>query len=137
MKIYYFLLFGLLIAGPAAHAQNVLQSNVTWNSTRAVEQTKGDVINYSCQFVTNADQSVDWIQRNGARVYHYIVSGVDGTWPDASTDGQLTYHVTLDSFSGDITFLRSGGQTTVHLAMSASGQAGMDYMFYIASVGGQ
>jgi len=121
-----------------AKAQNISADTVTWNSTRAVGEVNNDQIVYNCQFITRAAQSIDWIQKNGARVNHYTVTGVEGSWPDVTFDGQVVYQVTLATYSGEITFSKSSGQTTVHLNISASGLPGMNYMFYIASVkGGQ
>jgi len=135
-RSYYTILLLLLLLGacPFAKAQNILQDTVTWNSTRAVGQVNNDELNYNCQFITRTNQSIDWIQKNGARVNHFNVTSVDGTWTNAAVDGQLVYHVAMNNFTGDVTLSRASGQTTIHLNISEGGQSGMNYVFYIASI---
>ena len=134
MRRNYLVLLLIVVAGPLAKAQNVLQATVTWNSTRAVDQVSNGQINYNCQFITRTNQSIDWIQRNGARVNHFNVTGVDGTWTNTTVDGQIIYHVAMNNFTGEVTLSRASGQTTIHLNISEGGQSGMNYIFYIASV---
>ena len=129
------LVFVFLFRSQPANGQRVSIDTLVWNSTRAVDQINPDTALYSCQFITRGSQSLDWVQRGGARISHYIVNGVDGTWPDMTMDGQVVYHVTLNSYSGKFTLVKSGGQLTVHMSISDSGQGPpMDYLFYISSI---
>jgi len=125
-------LFFLLVAF-AAQGQNILTDTVTWNSVRAVSQSDGSEAVYNCSFTSTGNQSIDWTQKGGARIYHYAVTEVDGAWPDLGIDGHISYKLSATNMTGQMTFARAAGVITLYLKTVYNGKQDINHVFYISS----
>lgn len=123
-----------LLAGRSLHAQDISAQTLSWNAIKAVDQTNQSEIVYSSTFVTQAGASVQWLQNDGSKVYDYTIDTADGTWPDVSQDGSITYHVTGRKVTGDMVFSKSQGQWSVRVTIYFNGNITMDYLFSIDQV---
>jgi hypothetical protein len=133
MKRYLFALLSFYLSF-ACCGQSMETDSLMWSASKATSQIDNSEIIYTCRFKTTPGLSVDWIQSDGASVYHYTVTGIEGNWNNLSTDGSITYRVALKEVSGDITFSKTGEQTKIHLQTGSNGAVELDLVFEISSV---
>jgi hypothetical protein len=115
-------------------AQSLLKDKITWNSIGAVNQVDNSPVNYSCSFITTGITSIDWVQKNGARVSHFPITSISGTWADLKKDGEVICTISAGEISGSFTLLRSSGKYIVHLKLFVNGNPDQDYLFNISSI---
>jgi len=131
------LIFLISVLPFAGYAQDITSETLSWKAISATNAVDGSSVNYSGDFVSNGNTSVDWIQSGGKMTSHYTVTSVDGQWSNCSTDGQIIYNVQINGLNGSITFKRSNGQLTIRLQVDLSDQPDFNYLFTVSNVNRQ
>src|SRR3977135_4054400 len=106
MRKLFLITFMLSVVSLAAYSQDVRTSTIEWKSTKSTNQVDQATNDYTCSFTTHGDQSIGWNQKN---ISTYTITGVEGSWTNVAVDGQIIYHVSNGSLSGDLLINRVGG----------------------------
>jgi hypothetical protein len=101
----FFILVHVISFGQTA---NPSSDTIRWNSAGFTDQNTNVLVQKTCQFITYGSSKIDWIQKGGKLTYTFNITGINGTWTDANTDGTITYNVSFEDFSGSLVINRSG-----------------------------
>lgn len=112
-------------------AQNPLSSKVIWSCSQFTDLVSNESVTSSCQFVSDGDKSVQWIQKGGSLVYDFEIIQFEGSWSDVESLGSINYKVKLGSSAGSINFSRKGSSLIV--LMQLEGESGKIYNEYLVS----
>src|ERR1700740_523607 len=112
MRKLFLITFMLSVVSLAAYSQNVRTSTIEWKSTKSTNQVDQATNDYTCSFTTHGDQSMDW---NQSSISTYTITGVEGSWANVAVDGQITYHISSGTLSGDLLISRVSGVLALRL----------------------
>jgi hypothetical protein len=62
----------------AVNGQNALSGQITWSSTSAINLRTNEKFAENCSFVTQGSTSIDWIQKEGAKIYNFNIKDFNG-----------------------------------------------------------
>jgi hypothetical protein len=131
-KIQLTLLFALLSIG--TFAQDLSTATLVWEADQVTDLQTQTTLPFSCQFKTHGLQAADWIQKNGARVSTYAVTGTEGTWADIGTNGSFTYLLSKNGNGGKMTIDKSTAGTFITLDFSKTGEYVFQQRFRVTTV---
>lgn len=127
------LLFVFFNLAASTFAQSVETQNLSWTVTGFHNNSNNDNMTLASRFETGPDL-IQWIQKNGAFVYDFTVTGHTGSWTDASADGEITFNVTFRGQSGTIRFARQQGTVTIEPNILNNGNNMLTYTFNVSTV---
>ncbi len=113
--------------------QDILQTNLRWNSASTINLKTNESSSYSCSFISSSSE-IQWLQKNGTRVKHFAVTSTSGSWLNISTNGTISFQVTEGSIAGVITIAKDGEGTSVTLDFTAQHPDAIKQRFWISSV---
>jgi hypothetical protein len=128
------LLISLFLAPVMAMAQDIARQELTWQSTTAVNTDTHDRFDLNCKFISRPDGTVDWVQKNGAKVTPYTITGKQGSWQNISDAGEFTFSVLSGRLAGTLTFRRNTSGVEVEMTFVSAGKNVMPYKFVISNV---
>jgi hypothetical protein len=103
-----------------------------WNVSQFVDLKSNDRVTYSCSFETHANK-IKWIQKAGARITEFEISGKTNTWTDIQVTGEVIYKITSDGNVGSLRFYRTGGQLFVETILLVNGKNTLPFKFTVNS----
>ena len=114
-------------------AQAIKTDNLRWSVDKFYNEEIAETVTNSSVFETTP-QKVTWLQKNGARVYEFEITGTDGSWPDVTGDGEFTCNVLFRGNSGTIKFSRKQGVTTIETNILVDGKNILPYTFTVGTI---
>ncbi|MBL7851127.1 MAG: hypothetical protein JNN04_09510 [Cyclobacteriaceae bacterium] len=132
MKRIY-LILTILVQAAWVEGQSLTSAQLTWTSSGMYNKTNQETVAYGCTFETGPGV-VKWIQKGGAVVYEFTVTGARGSWQNVAEDGELTLDVTFRGQPGTIRFARSGSSITIEPDIQKDGQNSMPFRFTISAI---
>jgi hypothetical protein len=125
----------LLTLGVAnLHGQDILKAELLWKSDKVTNLLTNEELLIASSLKSHSTTSVDWIQRNGAKVYAYTVTSVVGSWADVSANGEITYSISSGDSKGEIIFKRQPEGATATLRLEREGKITSHFKFTIISI---
>lgn len=100
-----------------------IEQNETYNDNNFV---------YQCAFETTPS-TVRWVQKKGSIVSAYIVTGIDGNWPDITQEGSLTFNLERNGRPVRMTVLYRDGLREISLEFTDAGSA-VKRTFHVTAV---
>lgn len=125
------LAIALLLLTQTSHAQNVLQSNLSWQTSQASDLRTGSSRQHQSVFKIYATSRIEWEQRNGATITRYTITGATGAWPDVSKPGKVTYSVRHDDKSGTLVLEKTTSETSITVDFSQGNTHGIKQKFIV------
>jgi hypothetical protein len=132
-----FLFMGLTAQGYAqADSTNIRVANLKWKSHEFMDSAKGLYIEHSSYFITHGERSIEWYQQKDGeeKITTFSVSQVQGSWPDVSGSGTITYQVSLNNVHGLIVFQCDGERITAAMVFNHSSVGNLNYVYTISSL---
>ncbi len=115
-------------------SQNISTSNLTWQAVETTDLQTSATTTLKCLFKTNANQSVEWIQKKGEMKGLFTVTSVEGNWSNVSTAGSIIYRLQRNGNSCKMTIEKNASGTFITMDFSKSGEFTSLYRFKIISV---
>jgi hypothetical protein len=105
----------------SVRAQNItIQSDsIQWNATSFTDNLSHETYDMPCQFVSNGNQKIEWIQKSGTYVSTYTVGSTSGTWTDPNTNGSITYSISRNNVSGQLTITKTDQGISIRLSLNS------------------
>lgn len=132
-RCFLFLLLSLFLASPCL-SQNIKTSRLVWETDRVTDLQNQTSTAYNGKFKTNANQSVEWIQRKGQMSTLYEVTNIEGSWKDVSTRGSITYLLTRNGKSVKMIIEKNSSGIFITLDFSVPGEFTSIQKFHVQSV---
>lgn len=85
------LLVSLSLVCSVCLSQNISSEHLTWEAVEATDLQAASTVAMKCLFKTNANKTVEWIQKKGEKTSLYTVTAVEGSWPNVAKTGTITY----------------------------------------------
>jgi hypothetical protein len=104
-----------------------------WNVDSFVNVDNKEFVNHTCEFESTS-KHIKFIQKGGAHIYEFVITGQDGNWPDVKKDGVITYLVTFRGNSGTIKFQRIGTTVTIQPDINVSGKNTLPFTFNVTTI---
>lgn len=117
-----------------AHAQDISKSKVTWRATEITGQGTPSSKPMSCEFVTNASRSVQWVQRKGALTTQFRVTGTEGSWANIASYGTFNYQLDYNGQPCRMTLERSSAGIFIVMDFIKNGQTASQLRFAVNAV---
>lgn len=138
MKKVLMVLVLILFAGSAfaqTDSLNIRLANLKWNSYEFLDSAKGSYIEHDSYFLTHGEGSIDWHQQKDGeeKVTTFSITQIEGSWPDITVSGSITYSVMLNEVNGKIIFQRDGDWITAKLVFNNAAVGNLNYVFTISS----
>jgi hypothetical protein len=118
----------------ATQAQNAQTDTLTWSSQRSIELESSTPVQQHASVVIYGSSRIDWIQHNVNRTYRYKVTGTEGSWPQVTTDGQITYFIQYGNITGTVVCRRQQGIASIEFTLTKASQVIQRLHFDIESV---
>jgi len=136
MRPSHFGIFIMLVVLATARlqAQNIQQSELLWKSDQITNLQNNEVLPISSSLKSHGQTSIEWIQRDGAKVYTYNVTSVSGTWADVTSTGQITSTIAIGETTGTFVFSRQADGITVTMRLEHAGSITSHFKFNITSI---
>ncbi|MEQ1531252.1 MAG: hypothetical protein ABL925_18190 [Methylococcales bacterium] len=112
------------------HAQDVNAQSMRWQAVQVTFLNDGKKEENNSQFIVKPS-TVEWIQKNGQKVYTFEITETLGTWPDVAQDGSITYQVRLKGKTGTISVRKSNGSITLRLTYRSGETTGLNREYQI------
>jgi hypothetical protein len=123
----------LLFFSLQLQAQAIKTDNLRWSVSKFYNEEIAETSTNASVF-ESTPQKVTWIQKNGARVYEFEITGTDGSWPDVTGDGEFTCNILFRGNSGTIKFSRRQGVTTIETNIQVDGKNILPYTFTVIAI---
>lgn len=120
MRYLLFYLLGLMLSS-TLFAQDVLQKNVEWYSAKTVDKLNNEEIILDSKFIINKDRTIEWIQKQGQRVYSFTILKATSGWADMKQTGTVRYEVKCKNIYGFITVGRQDKDLFIELEFLENG----------------
>ena len=115
-------------------SQDINKSNLRWEANEFTDlQTSSKVVS-KCTFRTLRSNTVEWIQKKGTLTSRYKVVAVDGSWPNLSKFGSLTYLLDRNGKTCRMTMERNESGIFITMDLSKTQEYVSRYKFKIESV---
>ena len=111
------ILLGCFSAG-RSQTINIQADTIVWQVNGMTDLIGNVTVPYQCKFVTRASQDIDWVQGDGDVVTHFSITGANGDWSNPSEDGSVTYNISGDGVSGQLSLSRSSSGLSAHLQLN-------------------
>jgi hypothetical protein len=115
-------------------AQNILTSNLQWETSEATDLRTGSTRSHQSVFKTYSNQKITWEQRNGAHITTYQIQTIQGDWAQVENIGKVVYVVERDGKTGEILFERNESGLFVTLDFSKADEHAIKQRFHISTV---
>jgi hypothetical protein len=112
------------------HAQNANTQSIKWHAAQVTFLNDGKKEENNSQFIVRPS-TVEWIQKNGQKVYTFEKTETLGSWPDVAQDGSIAYQVMLKGKAGTISVRKSNGSITLRLTYRSGESTGLNREFQI------
>jgi hypothetical protein len=129
----YLILFLLLLNGVIGVAQDISTSTIKWNSPGFTDLNSNTDVTSNCQFITEGDRKIKWIQDNGKFVVDWKVNKSSGTWSDVNQTGAISLSFTDDKVNGELTIKKDGTEWIINLTISG-GPSNFNLRYGISSI---
>lgn len=129
----YLILFLLILNGLIAVAQDVSKSTIKWNSSSFTDLNSNTDISTSCQFITDGDKKIQWIQDNGKFVVDWKITKSSGKWPDVNQPGSISLTFADDKVKGELTIKKEGTGWLMNLTISG-GPSDFNLRYAVSSI---
>lgn len=90
-------------------SQNVNRETLEWSASGFRDNSSGEDFSNGCQFITEGNKKITWVQDSGKSRVDWNVYSTTGTWADVSKDGRVIHRFRDGQLSGEITMQRTGG----------------------------
>lgn len=117
----------------AGKSQSIQSSQLSW-SVSGIHDLRTDTVTQTVSRFDTSPGLLKWIQKNGAYVYEFNVTGSSGSWPDVSSTGQFVFQVQFRNYSGSIVFKRTSSGITIEPDIRKNGQNMFPYSLNCSSV---
>ncbi len=124
----------LLFSTLSLHAQNIARGTLLWQAEEVTDLQTATNKQMSCQFRTQSNSSVEWIQKDGALKSLFTISSVDGQWADVSTLGTITYALERNGKTAKMILEKTASGTFITMDFSKPGEFVSKLRFKIMSV---
>ena len=102
-----------------AQTPNIQTDTLQWNASGFTDNISQETITKSCQFITYGDQKIEWVQKNGTYISTYSINSLSSSWPDLNTNGSLTYSISRNTVTGQLTITRTDQVITIRLNLTS------------------
>jgi hypothetical protein len=128
------ILLSALFFASSGLSQNIKTSKLIWQIDQVINLQNQTSSAYHAIFKTNADQSVEWIQKKGQLNTQYEVTGIEGNWVDLSTQGSITYLLSRNGKPVRMIMERNPSGIFITMYFSVQGQLTAQQKFHVQSV---
>lgn len=115
--------FCIAFLANSAFAQDIKTANLVWEIDSAVNLSTNKGVPYHAEIKTVKDKKLIWTQKGGERVSEYTVVRVEGDWQNVKAGGVVTYFLTKDGHTCEMTFARSSFGVTITIDYGAAGKS--------------
>jgi hypothetical protein len=115
-------------------SQNIITSNLVWETDQVTDLQNQITTAYKAKFKTNANRSVEWIQRKDQMNTVYEITATEGSWEDVSRQGSITYLLSRNGKSVKMTIEKNATGTFITLDFSVPGEFISQQKFHVQSV---
>jgi hypothetical protein len=115
-------------------AQDISQQTLSWRTDQVLDLQTNASISMKCTFKTIGASKVEWIQKNGSLKTIYNVTSIQGSWPNISQTGSVTYVLERNGKSFKMLMEKSGPNVSVTLDFSKPGEFTSVRRFRVISV---
>jgi hypothetical protein len=115
-------------------SQNILTSNLIWETDQVTDLQNQITTAYKAKFKTSASRSVEWIQRKDQMNTRYEITATEGSWNDISKPGSITYLLSRNDKVVKMTIEKNATGTFITLAFSVQGEFTSQQKFHVQSV---
>lgn len=125
------ILIAFCVSAYTANAQDISAKEITWFVDSLTDVQSGAIVKSSSEFVTKAN-TIQWIQKNGTRIYDFKITGKNNSWLDITTDGSFEYSVSMSEKNGTIKISRTSGDYSIDLEYKISDTETLHYTFQVS-----
>lgn len=129
----YLILFLLLLNGVISVAQDISTNTIKWNSSSFTDLNSNTDVSNSCQFITDGDKKIQWIQDNGKFVVDWKITKSSGKWPDVNQPGSISLTFADDKVKGELTIKKEGTGWLMNLTISG-GPSDFNLRYAVSSI---
>jgi len=80
----------LQLSFAAAFCQNIVASDLVWESDQTIDLQTNEAKPYQATFKTKGNQSFEWVQKKGQISTRYTIVSVEGNWENVAQPGTAT-----------------------------------------------
>jgi hypothetical protein len=131
MKTLITLIFSTLAS--FAFAQSIHSGELHWNVEQLNDVNAGQSSVFNCLF-TSSPTAINWIQNEGEYTTSFPINSVSGTWSDVQGDGSVTFYVTFQDKTGEVTFSRENGLVTIRMKFMEQERNTTPYVFEVSTI---
>jgi hypothetical protein len=124
----------LLFTASTCLSQNISTSNLTWQAVETTDLQTSATTALKCLFKTNANKSMEWIQKKGEMKGLFTITSVEGNWSNVSSAGSITYGLQSNGNSCKMIIEKNVSGTFITMDFSKPGEFTSLYKFKIISV---
>jgi len=117
-----------------AQQLNRMTNVLGWNYTSLKNLRNQETVSTIGSFRVNANNAMDWIQRDGEREFTFTVTCRAGTWHDVTVNGCLIYTVTYETSQGTIKISRTATGPLIEMDIDNPTRPNTQYSFIISPV---
>jgi hypothetical protein len=133
MKTYF--IFILCLTSYTLKAQSITSDTLRWNASGFKDLVSNEVVNgVTSQFITYGNQKIEWVQGGGSFVSTFTITSTSGTWSNISNTGSMTYSISGEQLTGQMTFVRSVSGVTVELTFTTGTTSTIHHSYTITSI---
>ncbi|HYG19124.1 MAG TPA: hypothetical protein VD816_09345 [Ohtaekwangia sp.] len=111
---------------------NFAADTIRWNCSRMHNLNNGDNFIFNCVVKSYGLEKIEWIQKSGAQVFTFSITGVDGEWQDVTLPGRLALQISYEGNPGEMVFeTDNAGKTTITYTLSGNDPLGIGYTFFV------
>jgi hypothetical protein len=130
-----FFTFILCLTSYALQAQSITSDTLRWNASGFKDLVSNEVVNgVTSQFITYGNQKIEWLQGGGSFVSTFTITATSGTWSNISNTGSMTYSISGEQLTGQMTFVRSVSGVTVELTFTTGTTSTIHHSYTITSI---
>ncbi len=108
----YVLILLLAIVTTPSFSQDILVSDVQWNSIMTFNAQDGMISDETTK-VVSTPTSITWYSAEGLVIYNLSIEGVDGSWTDVSQEGTIAFNVKDSNKIGVVEFSRKESEVKI------------------------